>query len=348
MSMGYACQECDRATTGVSRLAAEMYAYATARDSVSRNELMAFADASPHDTGRAIDRLLQLKVLTRKPDDPNQLIPVAPATAHAQLLMPAVRELRERQAMINDVGSHLMELMPIYEESVLKRGRTQLLHRLEGVDAVRMALSELSARAAREILTSQPGGPRPEPVLKEATDRTIGVLERGIRMRTLYQYAAQFHQPTVDHASLLVEHGAEVRLVTEVFMRLIVFDAEVALIELADNPKGALVVRDPHVLHFLVRAFEGAWAKALPFPLAYERDQVLRSSEEIKTAIVKLLSQGYDDKVVAKRLGISLRTFQRHLADIMRRIGARNRLHAGYLLRDLDIFHEKAVEQQKR
>ncbi|NGO47306.1 helix-turn-helix transcriptional regulator [Streptomyces ureilyticus] len=167
-------------------------------------------------------------------------------------------------------------------------------------------------------------------------------------MRTLYQYAAQFHQPTVDHASLLVEHGAEVRLVTEVFMRLIVFDGEVALIELADNPKGGLVVRDPHVLHFLVRAFEGAWAKALPFPLAYERDQVLRSSEEIKTAIVKLLSLGYDDKVVAKRLGISLRTFQRHLADIMRRIGARNRLHAGYLLRDLEIFHEKAVEQQKR
>jgi hypothetical protein len=57
---------------------------------------------------------------------------------------------------------------------------------------------------------------------------------------------------------------------------------------------------------------------------------------------------GYDDKVVAKRLGISLRTFQRHLADIMRRIGARNRLHAGYLLRDLGIFHAKVAEQQKR
>ncbi|MFI6685554.1 LuxR C-terminal-related transcriptional regulator [Streptomyces sp. NPDC050485] len=329
----------DHEATG--QLMAELFAHATARESISRDELAQLSDDRPEEVDRAIERLLRLGVLRTKTGQPGRLVPVAPATAHAQLLMPAIRELRDRQAMINDASAQLAHLLPVYESSVMRRTGQQLVHHLEDVDAVRSALSELSARATREILTSQPGGSRPEAVLKEATDRTVHVLKRGVRMRTLYQYAAQFHQPTVDHATLFVAHGAEVRLVTDAFMRLIVFDREVALIELLDNAQGAVLVRDPNIIHFLVRAFERAWDRALAFPLAHDRDQVLRSSEEMKTAIVKLLVEGYDDKVVAKRLGISLRTFQRHLAEVLRRIGANNRIHAGYLLRDLGMFHEK-------
>ncbi|MFE9062081.1 LuxR C-terminal-related transcriptional regulator [Streptomyces violaceusniger] len=348
MSTGYTNLEADKTTNDESRLMVVLYAYAAARDSVSRNELLQLADTAPDEAGQAIDRLLQLKVLTSKPGDPDRLIPVAPATAYTQLLLPAIRELRERQMMINEVSAELVDLLPVYEKSVMEGVKEHLLHRLDNVDAVRLTLSELSARATREILISQPGDPRPEPVLKEATDRAVGVLESGVRMRTLYQYAAQFHQPTVDHVSLLVEKGAEVRVVTHVFMQLIVFDREVALVELVGNPKGALLIRDLSVIHFLVGAFERAWGKALPFPLTYERNQMLFSSEEMKTAIVELLVEGYDDKVVAKRLGISLRTFQRHLAEVLRRIGARNRLHAGYLLRDLGILQEKSARQQNR
>ncbi|MFI6054540.1 LuxR C-terminal-related transcriptional regulator [Streptomyces violascens] len=324
-------------------LMAALFAHATARESISRDELTQLADARPEEVDRAIERLLRLRVLRTKTGDPDLLVPIAPATAHAQLLMPAIRELRDRQAMINDVSAQLADLLPVYETSVMQRTGQQLLQRLDDADAVRSTLSELSARATTEILTSHPGGPRPEAVLKEATGRTMDVLKRGVRMRTLYQYAAQFHQPTVDHAALLAEQGAEVRLVTDAFMRLIVFDREVALIELLDDSQGALLVHDPNIIHFLCRAFERAWDRALAFPRTHERDQVLHSSEEMKSAIVKLLVEGYDDKVVAKRLGISLRTFQRHLAEVLRRIGANNRIHAGYLLRDLGIFHEKCA-----
>ncbi|OLZ62603.1 hypothetical protein AV521_41525 [Streptomyces sp. IMTB 2501] len=322
------------------RLLEHVYAIAAVRGEISRRELIRLADAPAGDAERAVDQLLRLRVLTASPEQADRLLPVAPATAYTQLLMPAMRELRDRQTAINDASAQLARLLPVYEDSVMRRSREQPLLRLDDVPAVRLAISELAARATREILTSQPGGPRPEAVLKEAMSRTAHVLGRGLRMRTLYQYAAQYHQPTVDHAALLVEHGGEVRVVNDAFMRLIVFDREVALIELADNAGGALMVHDPNVVRFLVRAFERAWDRALPFALSYERDQVLRNSEEMKTAIVELLVEGYDDKVVAKRLGISLRTFQRHLAEVLRRIGANNRLHAGYLLRDLGVLHD--------
>lgn len=321
------------------RLLEHVYMIVTARGGISRRELVGLAGVPAEKAERVIGELVRLRVLTSGSGEPDRVVPVSPATAYSQLLMPAMRELRDRQAAINDASAQLARLLPIYEDSVMKRSREQPLHRLDNVHAVRLAISELAARATREILTSQPGGPRPEAVLKEATGLTVRALRRGLQMRTLYQYAAQYHQPTVDHAALLAEHGAEVRVTSDAFMRLIVFDREVALIELADNSHGALMVHDPNVVRFMVRAFERGWDRALPFALSYERDQVLQRSEEMKTTIVRLLVEGYDDKVVAKRLGISLRTFQRHLAEVFRRIGANNRLHAGYVLRDLDVFH---------
>ncbi|MER7521060.1 hypothetical protein [Streptomyces sp. NPDC126499] len=39
-----------------------------------------------------------------------------------------------------------------------------------------------------------------------------------------------------------------------------------------------------------------------------------------------------DSHVMARRMGLSLRSCQRHVSDLMRTLGARNRLHAGYLL----------------
>ncbi|MFF5702353.1 LuxR C-terminal-related transcriptional regulator [Streptomyces sp. NPDC012794] len=56
-------------------------------------------------------------------------------------------------------------------------------------------------------------------------------------------------------------------------------------------------------------------------------------SEELRQTIVLLLSEGLEDKVIARRLGMSERTCQRHIAEIMRAIGAKSRFQAGYLLR---------------
>ncbi|WP_051966171.1 LuxR family transcriptional regulator [Kitasatospora mediocidica] len=319
-------------------LTAALYEQATARESISLEELLTAAGAPAEEAHAAVRRLERLRLLRSRPGEPGHFVPVAPATASAQVLLPAIRELRDQQAMINQMCAELSDLLPVYERSALKRSREELLHRLDDVDAVRLAISELSARATREILTSQPGGPRPEHVLRESRDRTVQVLERGVPMRTLYQYSAQFHQPTADHVALLVELGADVRVVNDAFMRLIVFDREVAIIEMVDNDQGALLVRDMNIIHFVVRAFERAWDRALQFPLAHERGQVLQASEEMKTAIVRLLVEGYDDRVIAKRLGISLRTFQRHLSEVLRRIGAHSRVHAGYLIRELGML----------
>ncbi|MET8138271.1 hypothetical protein ABZV24_41390 [Streptomyces sp. NPDC005251] len=55
-------------------------------------------------------------------------------------------------------------------------------------------------------------------------------------------------------------------------------------------------------------------------------------SAEVKQDITRLLVSGLDDRAIARRLGMGLRSCQRHIAEIMEQLGARSRLHAGYLI----------------
>lgn len=319
-------------------LTTTLYAYAAGRESVSLEELLMATESPVNAARRAIEQLLAMRLLRPTVDVADHFVAVAPATAGAQVLLPAIRQLREQQSLINEACAELTALLPVYETSTLSRFEDQAFQSLTDLSAVRQTITELSARAQEEVLTSHPGGARPEAVLKESEDRTTQLLRRGVRMRTIYQHAAQFSQHTVRHVHTLVGLGAEIRTVRDAFMRLIVFDRSTAVVELRDNPQGALVVRDPSLVDFAVAAFERTWADAVAFPLAYERDRVLNASEELKLALIRLLVEGHEDKVIAKRLGISLRTYQRHLSDVMKRIGARNRFHAGYLIRELKIL----------
>ncbi len=92
------------------------------------------------------------------------------------------------------------------------------------------------------------------------------------------------------------------------------------------------MVREPSVVHFMTSAFERSWPGAEPFPTSVSPDAARSLSDELRRTIVRLLSEGLEDKVIARRLGMSERTCQRHIAEIMRAVGAKSRFQAGCLL----------------
>ncbi|MEV0412056.1 helix-turn-helix transcriptional regulator [Streptomyces sp. NPDC050448] len=75
-----------------------------------------------------------------------------------------------------------------------------------------------------------------------------------------------------------------------------------------------------------------AAVEAEPFPTTVSPDAARSLSDELRQTIVRLLSEGLEDKVIACRLGMSERTCQRHIAEIMRAAGAKSRFRAGYSL----------------
>ncbi|WP_441245530.1 LuxR C-terminal-related transcriptional regulator [Kitasatospora sp. McL0602] len=289
----------------------------------------------------AVRQLLALRMLGRSAFEHGVLEAVPPDTARAQLLGPALRELDRRQSEIDVTRAAYSELTAVYEGSVLQLTQANTVEVISDLQSVRDTITELAAKTQSEVVTAQPGGARNEEVLRESLTRTDELLARGVRMRTLYQHTARFSPPTVKYVEHVTRQGAEVRTRSDGFMRLMVFDRSVAVIALRDSQTGAVIVHERNMVDFVFAAFERAWSQATDFQPTYDPAVVELTSNDVKIAITHLLVDGVEDKIIARQLGMSLRTCQRHISEIMRLLGARNRIHAGYLIHRLDLLNRQ-------
>ncbi|WP_327365962.1 helix-turn-helix transcriptional regulator [Streptomyces sp. NBC_01217] len=316
----------------MSEIAAQVYAYALDYPSFAPSDVSASLRIDDSSVNSAIRELARMRLVCRAMGGGDLLVAVNPDIAVAQLLFPMERALRIRQEEVEQVRAELEGLAPLYNESIDRRRRLEAVEMLPDLGTVRAMLTQLAASCEKEVLTSQPGGGRSEPVLEEAITRDEELLRRGVAMRILYQHTARFSQPTHSYVERVAPLGAEVRTLADGFVRLIVFDSETAVISLQGVDTGAVLVRDPSIVQFMVSAYERAWSAAAEFPLNIKKYNVEAVSGETKQTIMHLLVEGLDDKNIARRLGMSLRTCQRHVSEIMERIGARSRLQAGYLI----------------
>jgi DNA-binding NarL/FixJ family response regulator len=88
------------------------------------------------------------------------------------------------------------------------------------------------------------------------------------------------------------------------------------------------VIREPSTVAYLCEIFEQTWDRATPFANAATQG-LEEVSREIHETIIRLLAAGHKDEAIARRLGMSLRTARRHIADIMEELGAASRFQAG-------------------
>ncbi|MGD3109640.1 LuxR C-terminal-related transcriptional regulator [Streptomyces sp. YGL11-2] len=225
----------------------------------------------------------------------------------------------------------LVDIDPDEEGTVPEEPRLCYLH---GLDAINIAIEEALGGARREILTAQPDGPRPGPVLDQALNSVRRHIEAGVSMRTLYQHTTRFDAATKKYVRAVTEYGVRVRTLAEFFDRLIIVDDTVAFISANESRTDGLAIREPAIVQFLKDTFERSWDRAKSFPFvplhaAKAADDVIPSLRE---SISRLLVAGYSDKRIARRLGISERSLQAHIAAMKQELGANTRAQLGYLL----------------
>lgn len=316
--------------------ALKVYNTAHASPGISKSALCELLPSPTEEIETAMEVLLNLGLL--KTDDKGGVFAVATTSVLLRTCVALSHAVTEGQVHAQRLSALVANMDAL--RTVAGASSTERLHSLE---SVRQTIAALAARTQFEILTSQPGGPRPDEELTESFSRTRDTLKRGVRMRTLYQWSAQFSPSTTEFVHCLTDLGAEVRATHDSFMRLIVFDRKAALMSLQEVPEGALLVNDPDVVNFAVQAYERAWTVSRPFPTNYVKDNVFATSNDIKMSIMRLLTEGHEVAVISKRLGISQRTSQRHISEIMQRLGARNRLHAGYLISRKGLLEKPPV-----
>ncbi|MFC8096193.1 LuxR C-terminal-related transcriptional regulator [Streptomyces sp. NPDC057301] len=247
-------------------------------------------------------------------------------------------EIRAIQGRVGEVRAGLAQLREVQHALGKSSGHGDELRRITGLREINALLTAAASECRESVATAQPRGPRQPDVLEQALPRDIAMLSRGVRMRTIYQHTARFSAPTQAYVEKVSALGGEVRTLAEFFERLIVFDRIVAFIPDPGDQQTAVVIRDPAVVEFLVGVFDRVWLAALPFSSAYESRTEDGIVSAIQRSIARLLLHEEKDAAIARRLGISERNCRGHISKLMKRLGARNRTHLGYLLASSDML----------
>jgi DNA-binding CsgD family transcriptional regulator len=303
---------------------------------------------------QAISQLLAYRLLELADPDRGEYAAVAPGTAAALLLGPVERELRDRQVQVTGIHALFNSLIPLHEEGTIRRRLPGAVEVLSDGDTVRRVLTELAANCRNEMLDAQPSGAHRDDLLDSLTERDKDLLHRGVQVRVLYQHAAQFHRPTMTRAEVVLGLGGQVRTVVGGLQRMAIFDREHAMIPMRPAPDarrsdrpgadGAVLIRDPSTVAFIARVFETSWLTAQPLGHGQDRESLRVLSDRTKRVLLQMLVDGASDQAVARTLGLSVRTCQRHIAEVMSRLSAKNRLQLGYLVHRLGLLDSDSPE----
>ncbi len=158
----------------------------------------------------------------------------------------------------------------------------------------------------------------------------IPLLERGIKMRSVYLQSMTVSKAGLEFASYMYKLGGEVRATPTLAMRLLIIDQEIAIMPL--NPEvesdGAVIHRSPSVLALAIALFDSYWSRATELfaPEDREDNSPLTPHE---AEVLRLLAGGAKDEQVARLLGISLRTARRITANLSERLDATSRFELG-------------------
>ncbi|MDH6118590.1 hypothetical protein [Kitasatospora sp. GAS204B] len=298
---------------------------------------------------QARDTLVELQLIVLSSPEDGRWTVVSPDVAKARVVDPLENKIRHQAALAERMRQQIHALVPVHDAYRRKESRGQAIDIVSDLTVVNLLLNAESDKCAREVLTLQPGGGRSPERLALALERDRAMLARGVRIRTVYQHAARYDLPTQGYVETLTRAGGEFRSVDEVPDRLVIFDRSTCFVPIrplcergelsADDPgrgEAAAIIRDPQVTAFMVRLFSVLWDQAQPFDPTFPQPKFITDHQ--RRMILRLMATGAKDEVVARRLGMSVRTCRRHISDLTQALGAESRFQAGVIAARLGLL----------
>ncbi|MFQ6855980.1 LuxR C-terminal-related transcriptional regulator [Streptomyces sp. 35M1] len=271
--------------------------------------------------------LIDLSLLHPDPWNDTWLRPTPPSAALAHLLQPVSREIEERLQLAAALSRSLLPL------TAVEHGDPNMaITVLEGIATIQASINEAAAMATEEILTAQPGSDRPPETLQAALVNAHTAIGRGARIRHIYQHPARYSGSVRGYISQVPEQHLQVRTTELTVERLIIIDRTVAYIPASADRNTALRIGHPALVAYLIQVYEVLWAQAVPPAENQHTAAPDTPVTAVQLSIARLLTEGHVDGVVARKMGISVRTCRAHIAKLMQALGATSRTHLGALI----------------
>jgi DNA-binding CsgD family transcriptional regulator/sugar-specific transcriptional regulator TrmB len=313
---------------GLSSKAAQAYQTIIANPRLSAAELAEHLDWPIADLHVALDELANLALVRPSWEHPETLLAVSPAVGFASLLAREESDLLRRQEVIANTRSEVMLLIKQYSQHY--RPQRPTIEQLSGLDSIRTRIEELASDCKTEMIAFAPGGIQKPDTMAASRDPDLALLQRGVRMRTIYVQGIYNDPESLSYAQWLTEMGASVRVAAALSFRMIIYDQQRALVPVDPDEEalGALLFTGTGVVKALYEHFEQMWRIAVPLAATRPRRPASGLTEQQRT-VLRLLADGYTDEATARRLGVSIRTVRRITAELMTLLGARSRFQAG-------------------
>lgn len=291
------------------------------------------------------DELVAHFLLQPSPSGDLRLQPVNPEFAAAKLAEPFEDAIRAARSAADTTRERLLQLMPAYLGRTVSGPVPGGLEIVSDPAEVQLMINNAASGCTRDLMTVQPGGRRSPAQLESSLPLDLTIARRGVRFRMIYQHTTRTQLSMRSYVSAMVEAGAEIRTADQLPDILFIVDREIAFIPKRTHPDqkpGALVVREPVLISFLCALFEQFWITSTPF--LDEGPGYQNASDDLKRSVLELLAQGLKDEVVARRLGMSVRTCRRHIAALMQELGAESRFEAGVRAAQLGLLKREGVD----
>ena len=276
----------------------------------------------------ALELLIDIGLL-RFDDEATQYYPVDPAEVQSRVVVPLGQQGADLLTESARWAGVFTNLGQTYRKSPHLSSRP--ITEVRGFANINSYIQAAVSDCRKELLTAQPHGRRPAPQLALAVNRDIQALNRGIKMRTLYQHSARQSPATREYVGEVTQHGAEVRTLDEFFNRLIVVDRHVEIIPGAAGDHVAIAIHDRSLIDYLVDIFERSWERARPFT-AHDAKNERSIASDVRAMTIRLLVEGHSDPASAKRLGVSTRTYAGYIAALKDEYGVQTRFQLGHAM----------------
>ncbi|WP_327359636.1 LuxR C-terminal-related transcriptional regulator [Streptomyces sp. NBC_01304] len=265
------------------------------------------------------ERLVELKLVVEDPYSPGQFVHTGRREAEALLRESAHAKVAAGLADLRGLPGLLEQI----ELAHCATGRGESgIEWIDGLDAVNDAITNASLIATKHLLTAQPG-PRPPDSLVRSTTRDLGMLARGVSMRTLYSGAGRAVEHQRAYVARVTAAGAQVRTMTEEFHRSVIIDDCAFVLDHVEgrtHMRGAYCIRHPAVVALLVAEFELKWHRAAVWR-GTEDPTVNTISNAFQRSVLRELLAGRTQQQAATELKVSSKTVNAALAELRLKLG---------------------------
>ncbi|KJK56616.1 helix-turn-helix transcriptional regulator [Saccharothrix sp. ST-888] len=308
---------------GIGADAEELYLRLLDAGSASAQQLGSWVGLNTERSVAALESLADHGLVERPAGGQRRWTAAAPDVALEELLLQREVELRRARGRIN-------ELMRTYRRR--QSGMGELVEVISGRESIAELWRSLQLGVREQLRVLD----RPPYIRRTDPKTELAVLGRGVAMRAVYDSRVLREPERVAEIRTFVRGGEQARVLPELPLKLALIDSRWALLPVSAGTElqNVLLVRPSSLLDALIGLFELYWSHAMRFPATDTEAE----PEDRHQRLLNLLAAGLTDESIARQLGVSTRTVQRWVRELMDRFGARTRFQAGIQAARADLL----------